>query len=78
MFDLEKRIDTPEYDMWWDVHKEKCKADHKGSFSKMEVDGVVEIFQRSQALHGAGICKLHWRWRLKNIQSCFGTAVERC
>lgn len=46
------KIGTPEYDMWWDVHKEECKVDHKGSSGKMEVDGVVEMFQRSQALLG--------------------------
>lgn len=43
---------TPEYDMWWDVHKEECKANHEGSSGKMEVDGMVEMFRRSQALHG--------------------------
>lgn len=29
-----------------------CDANHEGSSGKMEVDGIVEIFQRSEELYG--------------------------
>ncbi|GFY65823.1 uncharacterized protein TNIN_96841 [Trichonephila inaurata madagascariensis] len=31
------------------IHNENCKANHFGS---MEVSGAIEIFQRSESLHG--------------------------
>jgi len=40
-----------EYEVWYDEHKSHCTANHEGSAGKMEVDGVLEMFQRSVELH---------------------------
>ncbi|GFW73233.1 uncharacterized protein TNCV_2798971 [Trichonephila clavipes] len=34
------------------MHNENCKANHFGNRGSMEVSGVIEIFQRSESLHG--------------------------
>ncbi|XP_076681426.1 uncharacterized protein LOC143375815 [Andrena cerasifolii] len=44
--------DTPEYDEWKKSHAEDCTANHIGSAGKMEVDAVLEMFLRSEELHG--------------------------
>lgn len=41
--DFETRVET---------HKDECCINHEGSAGKMEVDGAIEIFQRSEKLHG--------------------------
>lgn len=41
---------TVEYQSWYDNHKDNCCANHEGSAGKMEVDGVVEMFLRSEEL----------------------------
>ena len=38
---------TPEYEAWYEKHKEHCQANHSGSSGKMEVDGICEIFCQS-------------------------------
>lgn len=43
---------TDEYALWYEDHKDDCDANHEGSSGKMEVDGIVEIFQRSEELYG--------------------------
>lgn len=40
-----------EYTEWAQNHKDNCDVNHDGSAGKMEVDAVVEMFQRSEALH---------------------------
>lgn len=44
---------SAEFEAFWDEHEEHCSANHKGSAGKMEVDGVLEMFQRSEDLHDA-------------------------
>ncbi|KYN50510.1 hypothetical protein ALC57_00149 [Trachymyrmex cornetzi] len=46
------KLDTAEYGEWFETHADQCQANHEGSSGKMEVDAVVEMFQRSEALHG--------------------------
>lgn len=38
---------TPEYEAWYEKHKEHCKTNHTGSAGKMEVDGICEMFWQS-------------------------------
>lgn len=42
-----KKLDTEEYNEWYEEHKNTCTANHAGSSGKMEVDSVVEMFKRS-------------------------------
>lgn len=46
------KTDTDEFAVWYKEHKDCCDANHEGSSGKMEVDGIVEIFQRSEELYG--------------------------
>lgn len=48
----EKKKTTAEYDEWLENHANECHANHKGSSGKMEVDSVIEMFSRSEELHG--------------------------
>lgn len=43
--------ETSEYEEWAENHKENCERNHEGSSGKMEVDAVVQMFQRSEKLH---------------------------
>lgn len=43
---------TAEFEEWTLSHKNECSKNHEGSSGKMEVDGIVEMFQRSENLHG--------------------------
>ncbi|KYN14894.1 hypothetical protein ALC57_12886 [Trachymyrmex cornetzi] len=47
----EKHDDSAEYEEWVTTHAENCQSSHSGSAGKMEVDGVLEMFQRSIELH---------------------------
>lgn len=42
---------TAEYDEWKDAHASKCSANHEGSAGKMEVDSIVDMFNRSETLY---------------------------
>ena len=44
--------DTATYKEWFETHRHKCSANHEGSAGKMEVDGIIEMFQRSESTHG--------------------------
>lgn len=44
---------TPEYEAWFVTHESECNVNHEGSAGKMEVDGIIEIFKRSEELHNA-------------------------
>lgn len=46
------KMDTEEYETWKDLHKDDCFIDHEESPGKMEVEGTVEMFARSEGLHG--------------------------
>lgn len=46
------REDTDEYDAWYETHEPECQANRQGSAGKMEVDGIIEMFQRSVEKHG--------------------------
>lgn len=43
--------DDVDYDTWFEEHQDECTANHQGSAGKMEVDSVLEMFQRSIELH---------------------------
>lgn len=45
-------MDNEEYEVWKDSHADDCTINHEGSSGKMEVDGAIEIFARSEELHG--------------------------
>ncbi|XP_029177185.1 uncharacterized protein LOC114945237 [Nylanderia fulva] len=47
----EKQEDTEKYKEWIETHENECQANHEGSAGKMEVDAVIEMFQRSNSLH---------------------------
>lgn len=40
---------TDEYQSWYENHKEQCASNHDGS--KKEVDGIIEMFRRSDEIH---------------------------
>ncbi|KYN13186.1 hypothetical protein ALC57_14630 [Trachymyrmex cornetzi] len=42
---------TAEYSEWLQSHENNCEANHMGSAGKMEVDAVIEMFQRSESLY---------------------------
>lgn len=43
---------TAAYNEWMESHKPVCEANHEGSAGKMEVDGAVELFARSNEKNG--------------------------
>lgn len=45
-------VGSPEYEEWLETHQETCSINHQGSSGKMEVDAVLEMFGRSEELHG--------------------------
>lgn len=53
----EKKEGTAEYEEWKETHHDKCERNHQGSSGKMEVDAVIEMFQRSESLHGTKYSK---------------------
>ena len=46
-----RKVGTAEYEEEYAKHESQCEANHTGSAGKMEVDSVVEMFQRSETLH---------------------------
>lgn len=46
-----KKEDTEEYAEWAKSHENNCSVNHEGSAGKMEVDAVVEMFNRSENLY---------------------------
>lgn len=48
----ENRQDSAEYEEWMKNHEPDCTANHEGSAGRMEVDGICEIFQRSEEEYG--------------------------
>lgn len=48
----EKKKNTAEYEEWHALHQPHCKSNHSGNAGKMEPDAVVEMFSRSEAMHG--------------------------
>ena len=44
--------DTTEYAEWYSEHEKNCSCNHEGSSGKMEVDAVIEMFQRSVDQYG--------------------------
>lgn len=47
-----KKKELAEFQEWLETHEASCTLNHKGSSGKMEVDAVVEMFKRSETLHG--------------------------
>lgn len=47
-----KKEGTIEYKEWLETHQEEYSANHKGSSGKMEMDAIIEIFQRSEKNYG--------------------------
>lgn len=48
----EKKKDTAEYAEWIETHEPQCTSNHSGSAGNMEVDAMLEMFGRSETLHG--------------------------
>ncbi|XP_068988155.1 uncharacterized protein [Bombus flavifrons] len=48
-----KNYDIKAYEDWYEEHEESCTINRKGSAGKMEVDAIVEMFERSEAKHNA-------------------------
>lgn len=44
--------DTQEYIDWYENHTDECSWNHEGSAGKMEVDSVIEMFERSWEYYG--------------------------
>ncbi|XP_025158390.1 uncharacterized protein LOC105190689 [Harpegnathos saltator] len=42
---------TAEYEEWAATYEDSCQKNHEGSAGKMEVDAIIEMFQRSDELH---------------------------
>lgn len=40
-----KKLSKEDFQVWVDEHGPECQANHDGSAGKMEVDGVIEIFE---------------------------------
>ncbi|KYM94754.1 hypothetical protein ALC62_14605 [Cyphomyrmex costatus] len=49
--------DAVEYEEWSQLHNEECDINHEGSSGKIEVDAIVEMFSRSETLHGVKYCQ---------------------
>jgi len=47
-----KKVNTPEYDLWYDTHAENCDTNHNDPAGNMEPAAMVKIFERVEALHG--------------------------
>ena len=45
------KTDTIEFEEWNQTHKDECQANQVGSAGKMEVNAIIEMFQRSESLH---------------------------
>ncbi|KYM96705.1 hypothetical protein ALC62_00134 [Cyphomyrmex costatus] len=41
------KLDTEEYNEWYESHKDNCSANHIGSAGKMEVEAAISMFKRS-------------------------------
>ncbi|KAL7287198.1 hypothetical protein TKK_0018629 [Trichogramma kaykai] len=62
-----KDKESCEYEEWFKERKNKCTINHVGSLGLMEVNGIVEMFQRAEAKLkvrykndiGYGDCKVH-------------------
>lgn len=46
-----KKLSKEDFQVWYDEHAPDCSSNHSGSAGKMEVDGVIEMFERSMDLH---------------------------
>lgn len=44
--------ETIPYQEWFEEHEPNCSANHQGSAGRMEVDGIVEMFQSSVEKYG--------------------------
>ncbi|XP_044581963.1 uncharacterized protein LOC123263348 [Cotesia glomerata] len=52
-----KKSDPQAYQDWYEEHENSCAINHRGSAGKMEVDAVVEMFNRSVEKHGVKYIK---------------------
>ncbi|XP_044579109.1 uncharacterized protein LOC123261528 [Cotesia glomerata] len=52
-----KKSDPQAYQDWYEEHEDSCAINHRGSAGKMEVDAVVEMFNRSVEKHGVKYIK---------------------
>lgn len=43
---------SEEYEDWYEQHEELCTKNHEGSAGKMEVDAIIDMFERSEEIHG--------------------------
>lgn len=47
-----KKLNTHEYEEWYETHKNMCAANHQESAGKMEPNAIVEMFKRSNEKYG--------------------------
>ncbi|XP_076545772.1 uncharacterized protein LOC143305567 [Osmia lignaria lignaria] len=52
-----KNEDVAAYNDWYEEHEDSCTINHRGSPGKMEVDAVIEMFERSVEKHHAKYAK---------------------
>lgn len=52
-----KEEGTEGYEEWAENHANECQVNHDGSAGRMEVDAVVEMFQRSESLYNVKYAK---------------------
>lgn len=51
---MAKKLNHVDFQIWYDsVHHEECYANYEGSSGGMEVQGMINIFKRSEELHNA-------------------------
>lgn len=58
----EKYTNSVECAVSYEKHKKDCIVNHEESADKMEVDGVIEMFQRFRRIVQCEISLLHRRW----------------
>ncbi|XP_046608182.1 uncharacterized protein LOC124299203 [Neodiprion virginianus] len=51
-WEKKKESDPEAYEEWLSIHEEECNINREGSASKMEVDGVKDVFGRSFSEYG--------------------------
>ena len=51
-----KNENSAEFEAWYESHSKDCTENHSGSAGKMEVDGITEMFKRSEEKYGVKYC----------------------
>ncbi|KYN01374.1 hypothetical protein ALC62_07834 [Cyphomyrmex costatus] len=46
------KLNDDDFSEWYEFHQDICTSNHHGSSGKMEVDSIIEMFSKSDELHG--------------------------